>query len=60
MGCHSNHLGWLALWEYESRQGSLPDEVAQASELEAIANAFVAAADVHKDILKKIPRNLIE
>jgi hypothetical protein len=48
------------LWEYESQQGSLPDEVAQASKLEETANVLVAAADVHKDILKNVPPKLIE
>ena len=60
MKSHLDHLRRIALWEYESQRGSLPDDVAQVSELEGIANALVAAADVHKDILTNVPRTLIE
>ncbi|KAK0188154.1 hypothetical protein F5146DRAFT_744025 [Armillaria mellea] len=51
----------LALWEFQSiHNGVLPDSVTQVDELETIANAMIAAADLNKQILTAIPRDLAE
>ncbi len=51
----------LALWEFQSiHNGVLPDSVAQVEELETIANAMIAAADLNKQVLTTIPRDLAE
>ncbi|KAI0771138.1 hypothetical protein BD413DRAFT_62838 [Trametes elegans] len=51
----------LAVWEYQTaHQGALPDDPSAAAELEASANKLVTAADVNKQTLPNIPRELIE
>ncbi|EIW51513.1 E1 ubiquitin-activating protein AOS1 [Trametes versicolor FP-101664 SS1] len=51
----------LAVWEYQSaHQGALPDDPAAAAELEAIANRLISEADVNKQTLPSIPRELID
>lgn len=51
----------IAVWEYQTaHQGALPDDPAAAAELEAIANRLISEADVNKQTLPSIPRELIE
>ncbi|KAI0669178.1 hypothetical protein C8Q78DRAFT_977925 [Trametes maxima] len=51
----------LAVWEYQaSHQGSLPDDPAATAELEAIANKLIAAADVNKQTLSSIPKEVVD
>lgn len=50
-----------AIWEYQSiHQGNLPNDSNQAAELESIANSILSAADIDKQVLSKIPTELIE
>ncbi|KAI0357375.1 hypothetical protein OH77DRAFT_1399267 [Trametes cingulata] len=51
----------LAVWEYQVvHQGTLPDDPAAAAELESIANKLISEADVNKQTLPSIPRELME
>ena len=51
----------LALWEYQAAHGgTLPDDPMVAQELEEIANKLIGVADVNKQVLPNIPRELIE
>ncbi|KAI0647712.1 hypothetical protein C8Q79DRAFT_905348 [Trametes meyenii] len=51
----------LAVWEYQSsHQGTVPDDPAAAAEIEAIANKLIAAADVNKQTLSSIPKELVD
>ncbi|KAK7056978.1 E1 ubiquitin-activating protein aos1 [Paramarasmius palmivorus] len=50
----------LALWKYESTHGTLPNDATQAAELQSIADALVAEAEVNKQVLVKVPKELIE
>ncbi|KAI0755292.1 hypothetical protein C8Q80DRAFT_423967 [Daedaleopsis nitida] len=51
----------LAVWEYQATHGgALPDDAAAAAELEAIANKLISDADVNKQVLPAIPRELVE
>ena len=50
-----------ALWQYQSlHNDQLPDAVESATELEAIANGLISNADVNKQVLTHIPRDLME
>lgn len=50
-----------ALWDFQARhQGVLPDDANQSSDLESIAIALLAKAEVNKQALATIPRDLIE
>jgi hypothetical protein len=50
-----------AIWEYQSlHQGSLPNDIRHASELQAIANSLLANADVNKQVIINMPQDLIE
>ena len=50
-----------AIWEYQATHaGALPDDPGVAPELEAIANSLISNADVNKQVLPQIPRELIE
>ncbi|TBU26012.1 hypothetical protein BD309DRAFT_749915 [Dichomitus squalens] len=54
-------LAVLAIWEFQATHaGALPDDPAAAPELEAIANKLIAEADVHKQVLPSIPKELVE
>ncbi|KAH9925420.1 uncharacterized protein BXZ73DRAFT_91128 [Epithele typhae] len=45
----------LAIWEYQARHGgALPDDAAAATELEATANALMAAAEVNKQAVAAV------
>ena len=49
------------MWEYQStHQGLLPDDQTAVQELEAIANKLISDADVNKQVLPAIPRELVE
>ncbi|KAI0662292.1 hypothetical protein C8Q70DRAFT_1129642 [Cubamyces menziesii] len=51
----------LAVWEYQAaHQGALPNDPAAAAELESIANKLIAEADVNRQTLPSIPKELIE
>ncbi|CAL1712549.1 unnamed protein product [Somion occarium] len=50
----------LALWDYQAKYGKLPDSIDHASDLEALALALVARAQVNKQALSTIPRDLVE
>jgi len=50
----------LALWEYEKVHDQLPAGSADVAELQSIANAMISAADVKKQVLEKIPSELIQ
>ncbi|KAI0820421.1 hypothetical protein BC628DRAFT_1397368 [Trametes gibbosa] len=51
----------LAVWEYQDvHEGALPDDPAAAAQLEAIANRLITAADVNKQTLPSIPRELAD
>jgi ubiquitin-like 1-activating enzyme E1 A len=50
----------LALWKYESTHGTLPNDATQAAELQSIADVLVAEAEVNKQVLVKVPKELIE
>ncbi|KAL4250553.1 ubiquitin-activating E1 family protein [Abortiporus biennis] len=50
----------LALWEYESKHGRLPDDPKTSSDLDNFALAFLAKAEVNKQAITAIPRDLIE
>ncbi|KAI0081590.1 hypothetical protein K474DRAFT_1613323, partial [Panus rudis PR-1116 ss-1] len=50
----------LALWEYQAKHGRLPDNASQASGLEIIALALLAKAEVNRQALPNIPRDLVE
>ena len=50
-----------ALWEYQATHGgALPDDPAAAPELETIANKLIGDADVNKQALPGVPRELVE
>ncbi|KAF8630968.1 hypothetical protein AX17_005324 [Amanita inopinata Kibby_2008] len=50
----------LAIWEYQSRHhGHLPGDGSCAAELENIANSLLTEADVNKQILTSVSRDLI-
>ncbi|KAI0769836.1 hypothetical protein C8Q74DRAFT_1271476 [Fomes fomentarius] len=51
----------LTVWEYQAvHQGLLPDDEAAVQELEAIANRLISEAEVNKQVLPGIPRELVE
>ncbi|KAI8978844.1 hypothetical protein BD414DRAFT_421743 [Trametes punicea] len=51
----------LAIWEYQAvHQGALPDDPATAAELESIANKLITEAEVNRQTLPSIPRELID
>lgn len=50
----------IAIWEYQSQNGHLPNDIAHTSALQSIANSLISAADVNKQVLTKIPEDLIE
>jgi len=51
----------LALWDFQAKHGGqLPDEASHTSELETLAIALLAKAEVNKQALTTIPRDLIE
>ncbi|KAJ3550575.1 hypothetical protein NMY22_g383 [Coprinellus aureogranulatus] len=51
----------LALWQYQSlHNDQLPNTVDNVTELENIANKLIASADVNKQVLTHIPRDLIQ
>ncbi|KAH9890067.1 hypothetical protein C8Q73DRAFT_652933 [Cubamyces lactineus] len=51
----------LAVWEYQAtHQGALPNDPATAAELESIANRLISEADVNRQTLPSIPKDLIE
>ncbi|KAI0632488.1 hypothetical protein C8Q77DRAFT_1060503 [Trametes polyzona] len=51
----------LATWEYQAvHQGALPDDPAAAAALEAIANKLISDADVNKQTLPSIPKELMD
>ncbi|KAI9057470.1 hypothetical protein FKP32DRAFT_1598195 [Trametes sanguinea] len=51
----------LAVWEYEAlHQGALPDDPSAAAELESIANKLIADAQVNRQTLPSMPKELIE
>lgn len=57
----SAQLSEIALWQYQSlHNDQLPSALEAASELEGIANSLIAGADVNKQILTRIPRDIIE
>ncbi|KAL7280198.1 hypothetical protein ACG7TL_006617 [Trametes sanguinea] len=51
----------LAVWEYQAlHQGVLPDDPSAAAELESIANKLIADAQVNRQTLPSMPKELIE
>jgi len=50
----------LSLWQFQSTQKRLPDGSQDVAELQTIADSLVFKADVNKQVLVTIPRNLIE
>ena len=57
----TDHSNSTALWEFDSRHGgTLPHGIDHAVELESIANALVAAAEINTQVLTSVPRDLIE
>lgn len=49
------------MWEYQAvHQELLPDDEAAVQELEAIANRLISEAEVNKQVLPGIPRELVE
>ncbi|KAI0326877.1 hypothetical protein GY45DRAFT_1328331 [Cubamyces sp. BRFM 1775] len=51
----------LAVWEYQAaHQGALPNDSAAAADLESIANRLISEADVNRQTLPSIPKELIE
>ncbi|KAF8645196.1 hypothetical protein AX16_008023 [Volvariella volvacea WC 439] len=51
----------LAIWQYQStHNGQLPNSFEHAAELESIANTLVAEADVNRQVLTEVPKELIE
>ena len=53
--------GRVAIWEYQATHGSvLPNGPETAPELEAIANKLIADADVNKQVLPSISKELVE
>ncbi|PFH53918.1 hypothetical protein AMATHDRAFT_717 [Amanita thiersii Skay4041] len=51
----------LALWQYQSLHGGhLPNDAAEAAELETLANALLSGADVHRQVLTSIPKDIID
>ncbi|ESK95798.1 sumo-activating enzyme subunit 1 [Moniliophthora roreri MCA 2997] len=50
----------LALWKYESARGVLPSDPTHAAELQSIADTLLAEAGTNKQVLVKVPQELIE
>ncbi|CDO70853.1 hypothetical protein BN946_scf184801.g46 [Trametes cinnabarina] len=51
----------LAVWEYQAvHQGVLPDDPSAAAELESIASRLIAEAQVNRQTLPSMPRELID
>ncbi|KAH8114313.1 hypothetical protein DFH11DRAFT_1593779 [Phellopilus nigrolimitatus] len=51
----------FGLWEFQARNGGkLPDEAGSASEIEEIAGSLFAEADVHKRVLKSMPKDIFQ
>ncbi|KDR82692.1 hypothetical protein GALMADRAFT_57846 [Galerina marginata CBS 339.88] len=50
----------IAIWQFQSQHGHLPNDVSQVDELEKICNLLIAEADVNKQVLTAEPRQLIE
>lgn len=50
-----------ALWEYQERHGgSLPSDAQKAAEIEAIAADLVTRAEVNRQALPNVPKELAE
>ena len=55
------HWHYVALWEYQARHnGSLPTDVDKAGEIEAIAADIVTNAQVNRQALPNVPKELVE
>jgi len=50
----------LALWEYQSTHGALPDASDVAPALEQIVNALLAKAGVNQQAMPAVPKELVE
>ncbi len=51
----------VALWHYQSlHNGELPNDAACAVELENIANSLIAEADMHKQAITAVSKELVE
>ncbi|KAJ7505451.1 hypothetical protein B0H11DRAFT_2340356 [Mycena galericulata] len=50
----------LAVWEYQKVHGQLPTGPDDVAELQLIANAMISAADVNKQVLERVPTELIQ
>ncbi|EAU85910.2 SUMO1 activating enzyme subunit [Coprinopsis cinerea okayama7 len=51
----------LALWQFQSAHNNiLPSNPEQATVLETIANELISSTDVNKQVLSKVPQNLVE
>lgn len=50
----------VAVWEFQSlHQGSLPDDLSHAAELEHIANGLLARASVNKQFISAVPKDIV-
>ncbi|CAA7261385.1 unnamed protein product [Cyclocybe aegerita] len=50
----------MAIWQFESKHSRLPNDVSDTNELEAMSNSLISEADVNKQVLTTVPRELIE
>ncbi|PPR05350.1 hypothetical protein CVT24_007964 [Panaeolus cyanescens] len=48
------------VWQFQSTHGYLPDDSTLADDLEKISNSILTQADVNKQVLPAIPRNVVE
>jgi hypothetical protein len=54
-------MEWSAIWEFESRNnGQLPEQIEQASELQALSNDLIIKAKVNKKFLAESSKELFE
>ncbi|KAF9483433.1 hypothetical protein BDN70DRAFT_873941 [Pholiota conissans] len=50
----------LAVWQFQSSHGNLPNDTNQTDELESIANSLISQAQVNQQVLTKEPRELLQ
>jgi hypothetical protein len=48
-----------ALWEFQARQGILPNDLSHGPEIQEIADAMLSMAEVNAQALASIPEELI-
>jgi ubiquitin-like 1-activating enzyme E1 A len=56
---HVSHTSPKALWEFQARQGILPNDPSHAEEIQEIADAMLGTAEVTPTALVSVPQDII-